>query len=171
MKNFGLFILGAIIGALTVYFICCKDDSSIKGISKSAVPNGLITPLEATALDQAYDLRHSIISDSLLKNTETGDNRSSWYPIADIRSYLEYAEQQADSLGYILDGLRIYAGAYPDTKEGPGLMTMFFIPTGTRNTAQGSMFSLLQGGSNDIGGANGLNMGGQGDPPGAKYPQ
>jgi hypothetical protein len=123
------------------------------------------------ALDKAYNLRYKIISDSLFKKAETTDNRSSWYAIDEIRSYIEYAQRQADSLGYTLDGLRIYAGAHPDTKEGPGLMTMFFIPTGTKNTSKGSMLNSLQRGGEDIEGGKGLNMGGQGDPPGANYPQ
>ncbi|WP_422104852.1 hypothetical protein [Winogradskyella sp.] len=170
MKNFGLFILGLIIGALVVYFYCCND-ANISDPPEIEEPEGLITPSEAMVLDQAYNLRHRIISDSLFSNAPTSDNRSSWYALEDITSYIEYAQEQADSLGYTLDGLRLYAGAYPDTKEGPGLMTMFFIPTGTKNTAQGSLFPIPQGGSNDIQGAKGLNYGQNGHPPGANYPQ
>ena len=171
MKNFGLFILGVIVGATAVYFYCCADDTDITDPPELAVPKGLITPAEARVLDQAYNLRHRIINDSLFNNSATGDNRSSWYALEDIRSYLRYAKHQADSLGYTLDGLRIYAGAYPDTKEGQGLMTMFFIPTGTENTSQGSIFPIQKGGSHDIQGADGLNFGNQGDPPSANYPQ
>lgn len=171
MKNFGLFVLGVIIGALAVYFYCCKGESDLMDADEITAPKGLINPEEAKALDQAYNTRYNIINDSLFKDIETGDNRSSWYALDELKSYLNYAELQADSLGYTLDGLRIYAGAYPDTRNETGLMTMFFIPTGTKNTSEGSLFVIPQGGSGDIEGANGLNKGSQGVPPGANYPQ
>lgn len=171
MKNFGLFILGAIIGALAIYFYCCNDDSNITDPPEIVEPKGLIKPNEARTLDQAYSLRHRIISDSLFSNTKTGDNRSSWWSIEDIQNYINYAENQAGELGYTMDGLRVYLGAYPNAKGETGLTTMFIIPTGTKNTSQGSVFPIFQGGSGDIKGANGLNFGQSGYPPGANYPQ
>lgn len=169
MKNFGLLILGIIIGALAMYFYCCRDTETVE-VAEINKPAGLITPKEARALDQAYNIKHSIINDSLFKKSGTGDNRSAWWSIDDINSYLDYAENQAGELGYTLDGLRIYLGSYPDAKGEAGLITMFFIPTGSESVAQGSMFTLPQG-RNDIPGANGLNHGENGMPPGANYPQ
>ena len=58
MKNFGLFILGAIVGAVAVYFYCCKQDSSITDPPEIVAPKGLITPSEAKVLDEAYNLRY-----------------------------------------------------------------------------------------------------------------
>lgn len=170
MKNFGLFILGAIIGASAVYFYCCND-FDVTDPPEIVEPKGLITQKEAKVLDEAYNLRHNIISDSLFKNTETGDNRSSWWPIENIQNYITYAENQAGELGYTLDGLRLYLGAHPDADGETGLTTIFFIPTGTKNTSQGSVFPSLQSGSEDIPGGDGLNFGQQGHPPGANYPQ
>ncbi|APY07364.1 hypothetical protein BWZ20_03190 [Winogradskyella sp. J14-2] len=164
MKKLLLLLIGLVIGiAVTYYYL-----STNQNLEEMTKPNGLITPTEIEALDQAYNSRHTIISDSLIK---TPDNRSSWYSIDEIESYLTYAKKQANTLGYTLDGLRIYAGAHPDTKEGPGLMTMFFVPTGSKNVSEGSMLTTAQGGGNDIGGADGLNKGGKGDPPSANYPQ
>jgi hypothetical protein len=134
-------------------------------------PKGLIKPNEAIALDQAYNLRHRIVSDSLFSNTKTGDNRSSWWSIEEIQNYINHAENQAGELGYTMDGLRVYLGAYPDIKGEAGLTTMFFVPTGILNTSQGSMFPMPQDGSGDIKGADGLNFGGHGNPPGVNYPQ
>ena len=132
-------------------------------------PKGLISPEQIKKLDQAYNSRHTLISDSLI---DTQDNRSSWHSIEEIESYLDYAKNQASELGYTLDGLRIYAGAYSDTKEGPGLMTMFFVPTGVKNMSEGSMIlSNEEEGGDDIENANGLNIGHNGKPPGANYPQ
>ncbi|MAB49808.1 MAG: hypothetical protein CMC05_14380 [Flavobacteriaceae bacterium] len=164
MKKLLLLLVGVVIGIAGTYYYL----STNQNLEEMTKPKGLITPAEIKALDQAYNSRHTIISDSLIK---TPDNRSSWYALEEIESYIAHAKQQADSLGYTLDGLRLYAGAYPDTKEGPGLMTMFFVPTGSKNVSEGSMLPTLQGGGNDIGDADGLNRGSKGDPPSANYPQ
>lgn len=171
MKNFGLLILGIILGALVMYYYCCNDDqTAMTTESTIEAPKGLITPAQAKVLDAAYNFRHRIVSDSLFKNTETGDNRSSWWSLEDIQNYINYAENQAGELGYTMDGLRLYLGAYPDTKGETGLTTMFFIPTGYKSTSEGSMFPV-QGGGGDIPGGGGMNFGHQGKPPGANYPQ
>ena len=133
-------------------------------------PKGLVKPGEAKALDRAYNLKHRIINDSLFKGHKRSDNRSSWWSIEDIQSYINYAENQAGELGYRMDGLRVYLGSHPNAHGETGLTTMFIVPTGTKNTSKGSLFPF-QGGSGDIEGGDGLNMGGQGDPPGANYPQ
>lgn len=164
MKKLLLLIVGVVIGIAAAYYYL----SSNQNLEEMTKPKGLITPSEIKTLDQAYNSRHTLISDSLI---DRPDNRSSWYSIEEIESYIAYAKEQADSLGYTLDGLRLYAGAYPDTKEGPGLMTMFFVPTGSKNVSEGSMLPTLQGGGNDIGDADGLNRGSKGDPPSANYPQ
>ena len=169
MKNFGLLILGVIIGALAMYFYCSKNVESVVEAEINK-PAGLITPKEAKALDEAYNIKYSVINDSLFKKSTTGDNRSSWWSIEDIQSYINYAENQAGELGYTMDGLRVYLGSYPGKPGETGLTTMFFIPTGSESVAQGSMFTLPQG-SNDIPGANGLNLGSNGYPPSANYPQ
>ena len=51
-------------------------------------PRGVITPAEAKTLDQAFDSRHQLISNSIVKRP---DNRSSWYSLQDMRDYLDYA--------------------------------------------------------------------------------
>lgn len=170
MKNFGLFILGVVLGALVVYFYCCND-FGVTDPPEVLEPKGLITPKEAMVLDEAYNLRYNIINDSLFKNSETGDNRSSWWSIENIKNYIDYAENQAGELGYTLDGLRLYLGAHPDLDGEIGLTTMFFIPTGTKNISQGNLFPSLQIGSGDIPGGDGLNFGQNGVPPDANYPQ
>lgn len=171
MKNFGLLILGIILGALAMYFYCCNDQMEMTSESASSTPKGIITSAQAKILDNAYNLKHRIINDSLFKkSTDGGDNRSSWWAIEDIQNYINHAEHQAGELGYNMDGLRLYLGSYPDANGETGLTTMFFVPTGIVNKSQGSMFPI-QGGSGDIQGADGLNMGESGKPPGANYPQ
>ncbi|GAB4162231.1 MAG: hypothetical protein Tsb0033_20980 [Winogradskyella sp.] len=164
MKKLLTLLVGLVLGIAGTYYYL----STNQNLEEMTKPKGLITPTQIEALDKAYNSRHAIISDSLIK---TPDNRSSWYSIEEIEAYIAYAKQQADSLGYTLDGLRLYAGAYPDSKEGPGLMTMFFVPTGYQNVSEGSILPTTQGGGNDLEGADGLNFGKKGDPPSANYPQ
>ena len=171
MKNLGSIILGIIIGALLMYFFGSQYIEVDPMPMASSAPKGIISPKEAKTLDQAYNLRHRIINDSLFRDSKTGDNRSSWWAIEDIQNYINHAENQAGELGYTMDGLRVYLGAYPGANGEAGLTTMFFVPTGTPNKSQGSMFPLLQGGSHDIKGADGLNIGSNGHPPGSNYPQ
>lgn len=171
MKKLGLLILGAILGALAMYFYCCNDEMEVTSESQTATPKGIITSAQAKILDQAYNLKHRIINDSLFKkSTDGGDNRSSWWSIEDIQNYINHAEHQAGELGYNMDGLRVYLGSYPDAKGETGLTTMFIVPTGTKNTSQGSMLPV-QLGSGDIPGGDGLNIAQGGNPPGANYPQ
>ena len=169
MKNLSLFIIGLLIGALSVYFFCCINDAAL--IEEEIIkPNGLITPSEAKTLDRAFNTRHQLISDSIVKRP---DNRSSWYALEDMRNYLNYAEKQAKDLGYTMDGVRVYLGAYPEVRDQVGYTTMFFIPTGYQITSEGGMTlskaAIQKGG--DISGGDGLNMGDNGIPPGANYPQ
>jgi hypothetical protein len=172
MKNFILLLLGIIIGALAMYFYSSNSTENVT-MNEIAAPKGIISPKEARGLDQAYNLKHRIISDSLFKkSTNGGDNRSSWWSIEVIQNYINYAENQAGELGYSMDGLRLYLGSHPDANGETGLTTMFFIPTGVKNTSQGALFTYPQGiGSNDIPGGDGLNDGGKGMPPSANYPQ
>lgn len=170
MKNVSLLIIGAIIGALATYYFCpncAGHDDTVGGIVK---PAGVITPKEAMVLDEAFNSRHQLISDSIVMRP---DNRSAWWSLEDVRNYLKYAENQSQELGYQMDGVRLYLGAYPDSpKEGVGYTTMFFVPTGSEALSEGSSMPFhfkRQGG--DIPGGDGLNVGGAGDPPSANYPQ
>jgi len=126
-------------------------------------PKGLISPDEAKTLNDAYTTRHTLISNQITKRP---DNRSAWYSLQEIKDYLEYAENQAKEKGYEMDGIRIYCGAYPEEDDLPGYTTSFIVPT-----ASGSLGKDGAGGSKDLTDVDGLNMGGQGNPPQANYPQ
>ncbi|OZV69962.1 hypothetical protein [Winogradskyella aurantia] len=170
MKNFGLLILGIVIGAVFMHFYSTKQETTLE--QAIVPPKGLIKPAEAMALDKAFDIKHRIINDSLFKQSaDGGDNRSSWYSIDEIENYIMYAKDQAQDLGYTLDGLRVYLGSYPNAKDKAGLTTMFFIPTGTKNISKGSFLNAIQNQSPDIPGGDGLNRGSNGIPPGENYPQ
>ncbi|WP_299888071.1 hypothetical protein [uncultured Lacinutrix sp.] len=171
MKNLGSLILGLIIGALVMYFYCCKlgtPDVVDPDITK---PSGIITPKEAIALDALFNSRHKLISDSIVKRP---DNRSSWWSLDDIENYLAYAKHQTDSLGFPMDGVRVYLGAYPDTKVDSttvvGYTTMFMVPTSSKLNIKGGSGAAYRAGG-DVSGADGLNDGYGGNPPSANYPQ
>ena len=171
MKKIVLFLLGIVIGALLMYYYN-SGNADMDSEQPITEPKGLIKPNEARVLDQAYNLRHRIINDSLFKkSTNGGDNRSSWWSIEEIQNYINYAENQAGELGYTMDGLRLYLGAHPNANGETGLTTMFFIPTGVKNTSQGGVFITPQKNSHDIEGAKGLNFGQGGDPLSSNYPQ
>ncbi|HLT33394.1 MAG TPA: hypothetical protein VKZ98_06350 [Aquaticitalea sp.] len=74
-----------------------------------------------------------------------------------------------------MDGVRIYFAAYGENETNgmTGQATVFMVPTGVPTTAEASVlyFMLPPNDGGDILGAPGLNRGGEGDPPGANYPQ
>jgi len=150
-----------------MYLYCCTNDT---GEMTPTLPKGLITPKEAIALDNEYDSRYQLISDSIVTR-KGGDNRSSWFSIDEIESFLLYAENQAGELNYTMNGIRIYLGAEPKDAQGAGYTTMFIMPTGYQNKSEGNMFMFQKASNGDIVGGNGLNHGDEGEPPGSNYPQ
>ena len=168
MNFFLILVLGALIGAAIMYLICRKTTSV--ELPNALPPKGLITPSQAKTLDVAFNSRHQLISDEIVKRP---DNRSSWYSLSDLRGYLNYAEKQAQDLNYTMDGVRLYLGAHPDISGVVGYTTVFFVPTGSKNLSQTEALGVeqLQKGNGDIPGGDGLDMGTPGDPPQANYPQ
>lgn len=167
MKKLVYLILGVLFGALLCYLYL--NPNNMTETPEIIKPKGVITPKEAKALDAAFNSRHQLISDSIVKRP---DNRSSWYSLDDMRNYLDYAENQAKTLGYTMDGVRIYLGAHANEGDQVGYTTMFLIPTGTKNLEEGSSMPLPAfKASSDISEGDGLNNGGDGEPPSANYPQ
>ena len=162
MKKLLLLLFGFAIGFLVAYFYCCKINST----ENMATPKGLITSAEAKTLDNAFNSRHQLISDSIVGRP---DNRSAWWSLDDIQSYITYAKNQATELGYDMNGIRVYLGAHPDTEKEVGSTTVFMVPTGDPSVSEGGMKAAT--GNNDIPGGDGLNDGTDGDPVGANYPQ
>ncbi|GGG45063.1 hypothetical protein [Bizionia arctica] len=85
--------------------------------------------------------------------------------------FLNYAKNESKDLGYTMDSVRVYLGAYPTEKE-VGYTTMFLVPTGVENISQGNsaFFNMKPPGGGDIPGG-GLNGGQNGMPPPSNYPQ
>ncbi|HNQ26295.1 MAG TPA: hypothetical protein PKL92_00030 [Aquaticitalea sp.] len=167
MKKLAIFIFGAIIGVAVQHFATNENLENM--IVKP--PKGVITPEEAKDLDAAFDPRHRLIGDSILKRP---DNRSAWYSLDDMRNYLEYAQEEVKGLGYAMTGIRIYLGAYPEEDGMPGYTTMFLVPTGKQNLGKSSILNINMSPPQedpDIPKGPVLNMGGTGNPPSANYPQ
>ena len=183
---------------LSLLLISCDNKTQ----EKVERPDGAISPKKAAQLDQNYtNTRYELINkylgqrardpkkgkytqmemDSLMQadSEKRGfmDNRSSWWSIDEIEAYIAYAKQEAKKNNYLLDGLRIYQGAYNDTvingKKQIGLATVFIVPTGKKAVGQkGSIFpTIAVKESSDISGVYPLNEGHRGDPPHSSYPQ
>ncbi|WP_298897315.1 hypothetical protein [uncultured Psychroserpens sp.] len=171
MKKLGPIILGIVIGAVAMYFYF-HNIKNVDGMSDTPTPKGIISPKEIKVLTEAYNSRYDSINNTVFRGVEGGDNRSSWYSLEDLRNYLTLAEKQAAEQGYTMDGVRIYPGALPAITGRPGYTTFLFVPTGYLDKSEGNMISLKQGGGgDDMPDGNGLDMGGEGKPPGANYPQ
>ena len=134
-------------------------------------PKGVITPERAAVLDETWTQTRA---DLINAARATGDSRSSWWSLEDMRNYLDYAEAESKELGYSMDGIRVYFGAYPenDGTESAGKSTLFIVPTGIKNFSIENSTSLnMYAPGGDIPGGGGLNEGGMGNPPFLNYPQ
>ncbi|WP_452219793.1 hypothetical protein [Lacinutrix salivirga] len=169
MKNLGSLILGLIIGALIMYFYCCKaTDGGPETIAPPPKPNGIITIAEAKALDANFT-KYRVPA---INTVKPEDNRSVWFSYSDMEKYLAYAKYECNELNYTMDGVRIYLGVYGNNapKGSEGYTTVFMVPTGTQNLPGGASGFVAQKGG-DIPGGPPLNMGQGGTPPSHNYPQ
>lgn len=162
MKKLAYFILGLGLGFLACKFLFQTESPKETEEVTIVKPKGVISPARAMTLDKNFNERHEAMSNVIGKP----DNRSSWYSFEDMENYLAYTKNQTDSLGYSIDGIRIYFAAYGDKEYS----TLFLVPTGTKKTAKGQN-NFLPPTSGDIPGAGVLNDGSDGHPPSANYPQ
>lgn len=98
---------------------------------------------------------------------------SSWYSLDELQSYINESKKKADSLGYTLEGFRIYIGVFPNQErfgDKRNFLTTFITPTGSESKQQGSFFTR-QTVSKDLTGISPLEYGQGGWPPNATYPQ
>lgn len=173
MKKLGSIILGVIIGAGAMYYYCQNfGDYDIVDSMVPIEPKGTITPAQITAMTEAYNPRYDTIASRFFRGVKGGDNRSSWYSLDELNNFLESASDQAQDMKYTMTGVRIYLGVKERVGDIPGYTTMLLVPTGYEGISEGSMFNFMaQPTNHDIPGANGLDMGEEGSPPGANYPQ
>ncbi len=60
------------------------------------------------------------------------DTREFWWSVEDLQEYLKYVKKKSRKMGIDNPGIRMYFGAYPETKcqAGKGYSTLFLSPTG-----------------------------------------
>ncbi|MDO7172590.1 hypothetical protein [Mariniflexile sp. AS56] len=144
MKKLSYIIFGAIIGVLITYFFCprqLEDEEFVKFMK----PKGVITAEKAKELNANWTLHRKAAVDSAAKKQgRNQDDRSTYWSLDDIENYLGYAQNQADSLGYTMTGVRVYLGVYGKNagQAKKDLTTMFIVPTGKKSKSQASFISL-----------------------------
>lgn len=143
MKKTSLFLLGIIIGAFATYFFCPRQvDTHVEKIVK---PKGVINQEAAKELNANWTLhRKQAVDSAAQKQGRKKDDRSVWWSLEDVENYLAYAKNQADSLGYDMNGIRVYLGVYGKNagQAKKDLTTMFLVPTGKISKSQASSIIL-----------------------------
>ena len=148
-----------------------KDNGSRMSNKSIEKPSGLISPERMVELGNNWDKTRASAIEVAIGNR---DNRSVHFSLEEILKFLVYAEHEAQDLGYIMNGVRVYFASYGEneTNGNAGYATVFLAPTGYReNNSKATFFNLFFQDDQDDTGGSGLNMGGGGDPPKANYPQ
>lgn len=130
-----------------------------------------ITSKEAKELNQNFvETRSKAIKKAIGKN----DNLSTWFSIDELKKFINDVEQEGKDQGITVNGIRVYFGAYPkDDKEKKkeNMSTVFMVPTKPHAGSMQKDGGEGDEGGNDIENLGGFNLGSNGFPPDAEYPQ
>ena len=153
-------------------YSCSKDETKTAAQSSSEEtfykPSGVITQDKAKGLNDAWTAKNTSKFSKGASMKFENDDRSFWWTIEDIRNYLDYSENIAKENGHVLNGLRVYLGAYPNT----GKTTLFMVPTIKNSTSKASMSPFVfQDEGKDCPECPPLNDGAGGGGTGGGYPQ
>lgn len=117
-----------------------------------STPSGKISASQAKTLSDNWTTFRKAANDTAAGQP---DNRSSWYSLEDMEAFIAMIKDENSDV----NGVRCYLGV--DTSESEkGMTTVFMVPTKSD-----------RGKNKDISGANGMDMGENGNPPSASYPQ
>ncbi|MDX1272401.1 hypothetical protein [Bizionia paragorgiae] len=152
MKTFGILLLGLVVGVGVTYFVL-KSTLSSPGNGTPAVPSGVITPAQARVLDENWTALRKVANDSAAGKP---DNRSTWYALEDMENYIALTKTEQERV----NGFRLYLGVKTTETDETGYTTVFIVPTEDD-----------RGDNKDISSAKVLDMGSNGMPPQATYPQ
>lgn len=154
MKKISFLILGFFIGAVLTYYFCPRPELGSETPTKIVKPRGVISVKDAKKLSDNWTrYRKPAVDSAAGRHGRKQDTRSVYWELEEVEQYLEYAKHYSDSLGYQMDGIRVYLGVY-GKNAGSGkrnFSTMFIAPTGKPKESKGSMnpFSFV-GGALDV---------------------
>ncbi|SEM23207.1 hypothetical protein SAMN04487910_4492 [Aquimarina amphilecti] len=99
-------------------------------------PQKCITENEARELHDNWCKKRS---KRLQKKLGFEDKREFHWSVAELEEYLAYVKQESEKQGIKDPGIRVYLGAYSESKckMKKGYSTLFFAPTGSRPGAFG----------------------------------
>ncbi|KJD33088.1 hypothetical protein PK35_08990 [Tamlana nanhaiensis] len=128
--------LTAAFGISLLFFSCGTKTSDQKDNNKA--PSQSISYEYANELEEEFKTTRAEI---LNKNLGFEDSREFLFSLDSLKRYIAYFEREAQKKGYNNLGLRVYLGAYPESKKfpDPGRATVFFVPTGNKIRSQGSV--------------------------------
>ncbi|MDO5969117.1 hypothetical protein Q4Q35_04785 [Flavivirga aquimarina] len=148
---------------IALLFQSCLDKPKTKKIDR---PKQAIDYEYANALEEEFKKTRG---DTINKYLNIRDTREFWFDLDELKKYIAYVEQEADSLGYKNLGIRIYKGAYPRDKShpDPGYSTVILVPTGDKITSKGSFLpvNITFSGNNNINKIPAYNFAHAGKPP------
>lgn len=151
----------------TMFFIkSCISKTSVEK-DQLKVPSQAISYSQANILeDEFIKTRANILNDTL----GFEDSREFLFSLDSLKQYIAYFEREAKTQGYKDLGIRIYFGAYPESKKypDPGKATVFLVPTGNKIQSQGSFnpfLAVYETGDDNIESISSLNYGHAGRPP------
>ncbi|MBW1297373.1 hypothetical protein [Aquimarina litoralis] len=127
---------------------------------------GIQKPQKCINVEEAKELHDNWCKKrgpGLQKSLGFEDAREFHWSVAELEEYLAYVKQESSKQGILNPGIRVYMGAYSQSKckMGRGYSTLFFAPTGARPGASGKDGGDME---NNYGIAP-LNRGGSGHPP------
>ncbi|WP_052823407.1 hypothetical protein [Neotamlana sedimentorum] len=115
---------------------CISNTSSVK-IDRDKVPSQAISYKEANVLEEEFKTTRAKF---LNEHLGFEDSREFLFSLDSLKQYIAFFEREAKKQGYTDLGIRIYYGAYPESKNypDPGRATVFLVPTGNKVKSQGS---------------------------------
>ncbi|MDO5980873.1 hypothetical protein [Flavivirga spongiicola] len=153
MKKLSYIILGFIIGAVLTYYFCSRDIDVKSMSTKFEIPDGVIERDKAEELNNNWtEYREAAVDSAAQRQGRKKDNRWTSWKLKDIENYLAYSKEEAEKLGYDMNGIRVYLGVYGENAglNKKNLTTMFIVPTGKKSHDTASMMPFTFQSNTDL---------------------
>jgi len=157
---------------LVGYFVLVL--STVGCVNTNTKPVKITKPAHAISVNRAKMLSNNYTAryDSISRIIKKEDNRSTWYSLKELKTYIAYIEAQGKEQGYAVDGIRFYLGAYSADNKNPKKQnetTIFLAPTGKKINANVNKSKRESLASPDILTIDAYNFGDPGWPPHKEY--